>query len=214
MPEVDLNELERYLRIYQQNPDSRVFAPLADMYRRLSRFKEAEQICREGLQRHPYYAGGKVALAYLLLDTHRLDEALDEIQQVVTYYPDNLMARKILVRVLAGMGESQRANREYQALLQLAPQLRGDEELERALQSGVVGAWDEAPPQVRQARVLQRTNDAERMGAEETELESAPEKTEAGHFEGSNPRRARSKRELLLKKKRVVERWLATLEAR
>ena len=134
MAEVDLNELERYLRIFQENPDSRVFAPLADLYRRLSRLKEAEEICREGIQRHPYYAGGRVALAHVLLDALRLEEALKEAESVVTYYPDNLLARKILIRVLGGIGNLDRARREFEALRHLAPQIAGDPELERALQ--------------------------------------------------------------------------------
>lgn len=206
MPEVDLNELERYLRIYQQNPDSRVFAPLADMYRRLARYKEAEQICKEGLQRHPYYAGGKVALAYILLDTGRLDEALSEVNAVVTYYPDNLMARKILVRVLAGMGDLQRAQREYQALLQLAPQLAGDPELERILNAGAESSvWVDKPVT---EEVL-------------TKVSSPLEKTEVdmGNLvpdHGEMPQKSRTespKRAVLLKKKQLLERWLETLEA-
>jgi len=133
--EVDLLELERYLRIFQENPDSRVFAPLADLYRRLGRLSEAEEICREGMKRHPYYAGGRVALAHIFLDSNRLPEALVEAEAVVTYYPDNLLARKILIRVLARMGDSLRASREFEALKHLAPQVAGDPELERSLAS-------------------------------------------------------------------------------
>jgi len=132
--DVDLSEIERYLRIFQENPDSRVFAPLADMYRRLGRLKEAEEICREGLLRHPYYAGGKVALAHILLEADRLDEALRETESVVTYYPDNLLARKILIRVLGALNRLDEARREYEALKHLAPMVAGDPELERALQ--------------------------------------------------------------------------------
>ncbi len=134
MGEVDLSEVERYLRIFQENPDSRVFAPLADMYRRLGRLKEAEDICREGLLRHPYYAGGKVALAHILLEGGRYDEALKEAESVVTYYPDNLLARKILIRVLGSLNQVDAARREYEALKHLAPLVAGDPELERALQ--------------------------------------------------------------------------------
>jgi tetratricopeptide (TPR) repeat protein len=133
--DVDLADLERYLRIYQENPDSRVFAPLADMYRRLARFREAEQVCREGLMRHPYYAGGKVALAHIYLDTERLQEALDIIEEVVTFYPDNLLGRRILVKTLAGLNYWDRAEREFAALKVLAPTLSKDPELQRILAS-------------------------------------------------------------------------------
>ncbi|MBS1982596.1 MAG: tetratricopeptide repeat protein [Bdellovibrionales bacterium] len=134
MADVDLSEVERYLKIFQENPDSRVFAPLADMYRRLGRLKEAEDICREGLMRHPYYAGGKVALAHILLEAGRYDEAQREAESVVTYYPDNLLARKILIRTLGALGHLDIAKREFEALKHLAPMVAGDPELERALQ--------------------------------------------------------------------------------
>lgn len=133
--EVDLADLERYLRIYQENPDSRVFAPLSDMYRRLARFREAEQVSREGLLRHPYYAGGKVALAHVLLDTERLQEALDIIEEVVTFYPDNLLARRILIKTLAGLNFWDRAEREFSAYRVMAPGMSEDPELVRILSS-------------------------------------------------------------------------------
>jgi|GEM_PF-2137506 len=204
VPDVDLNELERYLRIYQENPDSRVFAPLADMYRRLARYREAEQICREGLQRHPYYAGGKVALAFILFDTGRLPEAYQEINSVVTYYPDNLMARKIMVRVLGTMGDLAKARREYEALVQLAPQLAGDPELERALKGPGprvvenLGSGGGYSPTQRVSHPAEKT---------EPEWASGPEKSPrpAG-------RRLPARREQLIKKKRALELWLRGLE--
>lgn len=130
--DVDLAELERYLRIYQENPDSRVFAPLADLYRRLGRLDEAEKICREGIRRHPYYAGGRVALAHIQLDMAHFEEALEEINAVVTYYPDNLLARKILIRVLGALGDGEGASRELDALRHLAPMIASDPDLEAA----------------------------------------------------------------------------------
>lgn len=134
MADVDLSEVERYLRIFQENPDSRVFAPLADMYRRLGRLREAEEICREGLLRHPYYAGGKVALAHILLESGQFEDALREAESVVTYYPDNLLARKILIRTLGALNRTDDARREFEALKHLAPMIAGDPEIERALQ--------------------------------------------------------------------------------
>lgn len=135
--DVDLAELERYLRIYQENPDSRVFAPLADLYRRLGRLDESEKICREGIRRHPYYAGGRVALAHIQLDMARFEEALEEINSVVTYYPDNLLARKILIRVLGALGDADGATRELDALRHVAPMIASDPDLEAAAKGEV-----------------------------------------------------------------------------
>ncbi len=160
--DVDLADLERYLRIYQENPDSRVFAPLADMYRRLARFREAEQVSREGLLRHPYYAGGKVALAHVLLDTERLQEAAEIIEEVVTFYPDNLLARRILIKTLAGLGHWERAHREWSALKILAPGLADDPELKKILSAGMAatlrtsGATQKSSPRDLRRRQLLR----------------------------------------------------------
>lgn len=152
MAEVDLSEVERYLKIFQENPDSRVFAPLADLYRRLGRLREAEEICREGLLRHPYYAGGKVALAHILLDAGRYGESSAEAEAVVTYYPDNLLARKILIRALGAENKLDGARREFEALKHLAPLMSSDPELEAALQGRVLRR--ELPPTPRASGVM------------------------------------------------------------
>ena len=136
MAEVELSELEHYLRIFQENPDSRVFAPLADLYRRLGRLDDAERICREGLRRHPYYAGGRVALAHLLFDKGQLQEAFDEVESIVTYYPDNLLARKILVKTLMSLGQRERAHRELEALRAIAPEVASDPDLMAYIRGG------------------------------------------------------------------------------
>ena len=140
MADVDLGELEHYLRIFQENPDSRVFAPLADLYRRLGRMDDAERICREGLRRHPYYAGGRVALAHILFDRGQLKEAFDEVESIVTYYPDNLLARKILIKALLSLGQRDRAHRELEALRALAPEVAADPELHAFFKSGAPSA--------------------------------------------------------------------------
>jgi len=117
---VDLQELERYLKIYQENPDSRVFAPLADMYRRLGRYEQALEVCQDGLVRHPYYAGGKVALAHINLDQANYVKAIEEAENVVTYYPDNVAARKVLVKALYFSGDLAKAKRELLVLEELS----------------------------------------------------------------------------------------------
>ncbi len=221
MAEVDFNELERYLRIFQENPDSRVFAPLADLYRRLGRLKEAEEIVREGMERHPYYAGGKVAFAHILLDSGRYQEALHEAEHVVTYYPDNLLARKILIRVLGALSELDRAAREFEALKALAPQIASDPELERALHGpSLISELPESPhspPPVlnlvtpAEAAGLMKSSfkPLELQGVTEWQLESphVPPQTEP---ELQPHRSFRIKK--LLKKKFFLETWLRVLD--
>lgn len=172
MAEVDLSEVERYLKIFQENPDSRVFAPLADLYRRLGRLREAEEICREGLLRHPYYAGGKVALAHILLDAGRFGEASIEAEAVVTYYPDNLLARKILIRALGAENKIDGARREFEALKHLAPLMSSDPELEAALQGRVLRR--ELPPTPREVMPAAALQSRERTDWDVHGIEDSP----------------------------------------
>jgi hypothetical protein len=53
----------RYLRQFQEDPTSKVFAPLAEAYRKSGLLQEALKIAREGLLVHPHYMAGKVSLA-------------------------------------------------------------------------------------------------------------------------------------------------------
>lgn len=214
MADVDLSELERYLKIYQENPDSRVFAPLADIYRRLGRLREAEEICREGIRRHPYYAGGRVALAHVLLDKEELDGALEEAEAVVTYYPDNLLARKILIRTLGKLGEKEKALRELDALKFMAPAIAQDPELLKAAR----GEYQPSHlPQKPGARVLMTPPEERTLPA--ISLKSL-EKTEEG-VRTLNPSplsdlekfQMMKRKARLIKQKLVLEKLLSSLRA-
>src|SRR3954447_12629683 len=85
-----------YLRKYQDDPSSRVFAPLAEAYRKAGLIKEAVEIAREGLRVHPHFVGGRVALARALFDQEKFEEVADELGKVVQDAPDNLVAQRLL----------------------------------------------------------------------------------------------------------------------
>jgi len=57
----------------QKEPASIAFAQLAEEFRRAGRFREAIDVCRAGLKRHPGYLSARVTLCRALLA--RLDVA-------------------------------------------------------------------------------------------------------------------------------------------
>ena len=65
-------QIYHYLRRYQEDPRSRVFAPLAEAYRKAGLLDEAIEIARDGVRVHPHFVGGKVALARALFDKGQL----------------------------------------------------------------------------------------------------------------------------------------------
>jgi tetratricopeptide (TPR) repeat protein len=110
-----------YLRRFQEDPTSRVFAPLAEAYRRLGRFDEAISICLEGLDHHPDFHGGRVVLAKCYLGKGMLTEARGELERVVHAVPENLLGQRLLGEAYLGLGNRSAALHCYKMALLMAP---------------------------------------------------------------------------------------------
>jgi len=110
-----------YLRRFQEDPTSRVFAPLAEAYRRLGRVDEAIEICQEGLEHHPDFHGGRVALAKCFLDKRRYAEAKQELERVVQSVPENLLAQRLLGDSYLALKQTQSALHCYKMAMMLSP---------------------------------------------------------------------------------------------
>lgn len=114
--------LYSYLKKYQEDPTSRVFAPLAEAYRKVNRIDEAIEIAREGLKIHPGFIGGRVALARALFDKQLYDEVIEELKPVIREAPDNLVAQRLVADSHLIQGQVAEALGAYKMLLYFAPQ--------------------------------------------------------------------------------------------
>ncbi|MGE0614313.1 MAG: tetratricopeptide repeat protein [Bacteriovoracia bacterium] len=110
-----------YLKRYQENPQSRVFAPLAEAYRKAGLADEAIEIAREGLQVHPNFIGGKVALSRALFDKQMYQEVILELTPVVQDVPDNIAAQRLLAESHLMLGQVADALNHYKMLLYFMP---------------------------------------------------------------------------------------------
>lgn len=110
-----------YLRRFKEDPTSRVFAPLAEGYRRLGRVEEAIEICREGLEHHPDFHGARVTLAKCFIDRRQYDHACQELGKVVKYAPENLLAQRLLGDVHMALKNPSEALHCYKMALILSP---------------------------------------------------------------------------------------------
>lgn len=113
--------LERYLKEYQDNPRSRIFAPLAEAYRKSGLVDEAIDICKEGLQYHPNFISGMVALARAYLDKGLYTATIRELEKVVSEVPDNYLAQKLLAQSYLLVGDNNNALKAYKMVLYLNP---------------------------------------------------------------------------------------------
>ncbi len=113
--------LYHYLKKYQEDPQSRVFAPLAEAYRKAGLVDEAIDIAREGVVKHPSFIGGKVALSRALFEKARYVEVLDELNPVIQNAPDNLAAQKLVGDSHLMLGHLTEALGSFKVLLYYNP---------------------------------------------------------------------------------------------
>ncbi|MGK5087780.1 hypothetical protein WDW86_09495 [Bdellovibrionota bacterium FG-2] len=111
-----------YLKRYQEDPSSRVFAPLAEAYRRAGLIDEAIEIAREGLRVHPAFVGGRVALARALFEKQLYAEVVEQMAPIVQDVPDNLVAQRLFADSCLMLGRLMEALSSYKMLLYFAPQ--------------------------------------------------------------------------------------------
>lgn len=113
--------LYSYLKKYQENPDSRVFAPLAEAYRKAGLIDEAIQIAREGVEKHPLFVGGRVALARALFEKKDYKTVTKELENVVREAPDNLVAQRLYAEASLMLGRMREALDAYKMYLYFNP---------------------------------------------------------------------------------------------
>lgn len=121
-------EIAKYEAALLKDPKSRVFAPLAESYRKAGFLDDAVRVCREGLTHNPGYISGRVALARALSGKGEYVEARESITKVVQAAPDNLMAQKLLGQIELSLGHSIEAQSAFQMVLMIDPR---DEEAQR-----------------------------------------------------------------------------------
>jgi tetratricopeptide (TPR) repeat protein len=143
--EQDVQVLEELFERYRQSPESHVFAPLADAYRKLGRLDDALEICEAGIKRHPVYPSGFVVRGKCFYDRGDQSAAKESFERVLLLDENNLVALKYLGIIEADDGNLSAARKHLKRILTLDPDnkeiktiVRLFEEEERAAKSSEV----------------------------------------------------------------------------
>jgi len=147
--------------MFQEDPKSRIFAPLAECYRKIGLVDEAIEICKEGLAVHTDFVGGKVALARAYYDKKMYVQVRDILTPLIERMPDNLVAQKLLAESCLVLGYVKEALAAYKMLLYFSPGDRDAatliQELEtRIYEGGGMLRFEEKPGKLRKLMRLQK----------------------------------------------------------
>lgn len=113
--------LSKYLSMYRRQPGSRVFAPLAESYRKLGMLEEAFKVLKEGIKRHPSYVLGYLVLAQCYYDQKKVDLTYQTLHPLVENNRDNLSLQKLFGQVCMDLGLYDEALDTYKFLLFINP---------------------------------------------------------------------------------------------
>ena len=125
-------EIEKYAALMAKDPNSRAFAPLAEAYRKSGMLDEAILVARGGLEKHPNYLSGRVALGRAYFEKGMKEDAARELEAVAKGTPDNIIAQRILGDIAFEQGDHDTAQKYYKTVLILSP---SDKEVEEKLNS-------------------------------------------------------------------------------
>lgn len=124
--------VERYQKLWDSDQTSRVFAPLAEAYRRSGNLQRALQTCRQGLNLHPTFAGGWFQLAKIYLDRKEIPKAIEGLKKAVALAPENFQAHNLLADLYLSLRQPKEALKAFKMVLLLNPQdLRAKRTIER-----------------------------------------------------------------------------------
>ncbi len=113
-----IEDLERQ---FTENP-RRVFARLANEYRKSGNLDGAIALCREHVPRHPGYISGHIVLGQALFESGGLDEARLSFEAALQLDPENLIALRHLGDIARQGGDLDEASSWYRRLLEVDPQ--------------------------------------------------------------------------------------------
>jgi len=121
MNQVNQEFLERYQKIWDADQTSRVFAPLAEAYRKNGNVQKALQICRQGLNLHPNFAGGWLQIAKIYTDREETHKAIGALKKAVALAPENIQAHNLLADLHLTHKQPKEALKAFKMVLLLNP---------------------------------------------------------------------------------------------
>lgn len=116
----------------ERDPQSRLFAQLAEELRKDGDLDEAIQVAREGLKTHSSYPSARLTLGRALMDTGDTKAAQRELETAVQGAPDNILAGRLLAECLESLGRLEEAAARYRTTLALSA---GDRQIASRLEA-------------------------------------------------------------------------------
>jgi tetratricopeptide (TPR) repeat protein len=119
---MSLKDIEKLKERVDKDPNSKLFVPLAEEYKKEGMLEDAINVLLGGIERQPGYMSARVSLGKIYLEKGMMNEARAEFEDVIKSIPDNLYAHKKLAEIYRDLGEKALSINSYKAVLKLNAQ--------------------------------------------------------------------------------------------
>lgn len=127
------DKAQRLAKEWAQNPQSKVFVPLAEEYARLGMLQRAAMVLEEGIGHYPGYVIAMVALGAVYFEMKERTSAKDVLEAAIQSSPENMKAHRVLAQLYAAEGNVEAARRSCTVVLMTNPLDEDMKALERIL---------------------------------------------------------------------------------
>lgn len=114
----------KYQADYEKNPRSRVFAPLAETYRKIGMTEKAMEILSQGIRFHPTYVMGYLGLSFCYYDLKQYNLAYSTLRPLAEGNRDNIRLQKLFGDICLELGYKEEALETFKYLLFINPRDR------------------------------------------------------------------------------------------
>jgi tetratricopeptide (TPR) repeat protein len=115
-------DIKKYEDMLANDPKSYCFTILAELYRKVGLLDDAINIANGGIETHPEYVGGYMAVGRAYFEKGMKEESRKSLERVVRVTPDNLLAQKLLSQIYVEQGDIPSAIRTLQVVELLNPE--------------------------------------------------------------------------------------------
>lgn len=113
--------IEKYESALEKNPRSRVFAPLAELYRKLGMIDHSMGILKDGIRHNPEYVLGYLSLANCYFELKQFNLAYSTLRPLTVQSRDNISLQKLFARTCYELGHKEESLDTYKYLLFVNP---------------------------------------------------------------------------------------------
>ena len=113
--------LDKYLTVLERDPKSRVFAPLAEYYRKSGLLNQAIETLNQGIKHNPNYVLGHLGLAFCYFENGNAKRSYDILSPLIESNRDNLRMLRLYSDICLELNKSDEALETLKYLLFINP---------------------------------------------------------------------------------------------